>query len=215
MPRAKIYRTQAEVKQAKRQKSARYYQKNRDKILSKLQQQRDEVKKQEDIEFIERLRKKRIKKWNEDQKDLAGVIEDHDPLARIKVLNHSLIRLSGGRPSAWMDTIYHHYVRVRGHDSTRRTASPIDQATTSISNLLRGASIFSDRILNSYGGTDFYKRAAMFCKRLRWIIACLEDMELRVMDPEDDLVKAYEEKRLNFQQDTTRDWIDGVVPIPE
>ncbi|KAK7017003.1 hypothetical protein VNI00_018766 [Paramarasmius palmivorus] len=180
-----------------------------------MQQERDEQRRQEDIQFIEHLRKKRMRKWEDDQKDLAGVIEDQlsilcplqmpmnlngfssDPMARIKIPNHSLIRISGGKPSIW------------------RTASPVDNATTTINNLLKGASIFSDRILNSYDVMDFYKRASMFCRRLRWIVNCLEDMELRVMDLDDDLTLAYEEKRLNFQQPMTRDWIDGVIPIPE
>ncbi|KAK7032456.1 hypothetical protein VNI00_013014 [Paramarasmius palmivorus] len=215
MPRAKIYTNKDDLKRSLRAKSARYYRKHREKILMKKQQERDDARRQEDVQFIEGLRKKRMKDWEDKQRDLAGPVEEHDPLNRIKLLNHSLKRISGGRPSAWLDTIYHQYTQIRSCDSTRTTSSPVNTAVSTVNNLLRGADVFANRILNSYGVTEYYKRADMFCRRLRWIVRCLEDMEYRVLDPEDDLEKSYREKRLSFQQQDTQEWIDGVKPIPE
>ncbi|KAK7024165.1 hypothetical protein VNI00_016543 [Paramarasmius palmivorus] len=215
MPRLKIYATKDDLKESNRQKSARYYQKHREAILSRKQQERDEIRRQEDIQFIDKLRKKRMKDWADKQQDLAGPIEEHDPLSRIKLLNHSLRRISGGLPSAWLETIYHQYAQIRNCESTRKSASPVDTAVSTVNNLLKGADVFANRILNSYGVTEYYKRADMFCRRLRWIVRCLEDMEYRVLDPDDDLVKSYVEKRLAFQQLETQAWIDGAKPIPE
>ncbi|KAK7024584.1 hypothetical protein VNI00_016189 [Paramarasmius palmivorus] len=215
MARAKLYTTKTALKESRRIKSAKYYRKNREKILAQKQQERDEARRQEDLKFIERLREKRLNKWREEQKDLAREVSDQDPLGRIKFLNHSLARISGGKPSAWLETVCHQYIQIRAHEATRTSASPVDNATTMVNNLLRGANIFCDRLLNSYGVNDYYRRASMFCRRLRWIVRCLEDMEYRVLDLDDDLAKAYQEKRLSFQDPSTQQWIDRQSPIPE
>ncbi|KAK7047526.1 hypothetical protein VNI00_006292 [Paramarasmius palmivorus] len=216
MPRRKIYISKEQVKNANREKSAKYYQKHRSKILAKKQAERDEQRRQDDIKFIERMRRKRIRKWEDDQKDLRGPVDSCDPLSRIKALNHSLIRITQPQPSQYLDGVYHSY--VRSCNTPRTTAPqlcPVENAITAINSVLRGADVFSNRILQSYGVTDHYRRASQFCKRLRWIVRCLEDMQYKFMDPDDDLEKAYADRRLSFQDPQTRDWIDGSASIPD
>ncbi|KAK7017107.1 hypothetical protein VNI00_018676 [Paramarasmius palmivorus] len=191
MPRRKLHTSKDAIKIANRAKSAKYYQN------------------------IERMRRKRIKKWEDDQMDLRGPVDNCDPLSRIKLLNHSLIRITKSKPSQYLETVYNDYAKACRAPKSTPQLCPVENATTAINALLRGADVFANRILQSNGVTEHYRRANKFSQRLRWIIRCLEDMQYKFMDPDDDLEQAYAEKRLSFQHTETKDWIDGLVPIPD
>ncbi|KAK7047669.1 hypothetical protein VNI00_006437 [Paramarasmius palmivorus] len=238
MPRTKKYKTKKDLATANRQKVARHYAKysttnatgstihsdsiyrNRERILTQKKEARTrallKAQTEHKKEEIEMRKRRKESHWKELQRDMKMHHDSKDPLDHIRTLYRGLDRHTNRAPSIFVENACRHYLQFK--QSTAHNLAfqcPIRNAHISISNLLRGTQLFSERLLRDYGCTDYFKQAESFARRLRLIIYCIDDIEGFLLDEDADLGKAYERNELKVQNPQVKKWVDGEEDVPE
>ncbi|KAK7041915.1 hypothetical protein VNI00_004661 [Paramarasmius palmivorus] len=117
----------------------------------------------------------------------------------------------GASAYRWMDRIYHDYQ----HKVSSSSKCPVDEASNILLAYINSMEKLSTEVLNVYGTGDDWRRTRQFIKRVRLLLECCYDMEMKIIDPDEDLEKCYTEGALSFQKPINQAWIEGKVPLPE
>ncbi|KAK7053236.1 hypothetical protein VNI00_003861 [Paramarasmius palmivorus] len=220
MPRPLKHKTKKDRAKANREKVARHYARNRDRILAQKKEARTrglaEAQQQQKKEEIEMRKRRKASHWHDLQQDMKMYHDKKDPLDHIRVLFRGLERHTNRSPSTYIENTCRHYLQFKQSTAANLAFQcPIRNAHIVMSNLLRGTQLFSERLLREYGCTEYFKRAESFARRLRLIIYCIDDIESYLLDEDADLKKAYEKNELKVQDVRVKKWVDGEEDVPD
>ncbi|KAK7021738.1 hypothetical protein VNI00_017315 [Paramarasmius palmivorus] len=211
MPWAKVRKSQATRRQENREKSARHYARHRQQILARKKAARDLLAKRAEAEWAGRKGESTVR--GGDSIKPIGTLSSATQLTRIsKALN----RYTKGRPSQFLEALYKTYIQeeLSNPSNASQTNSTLTAAEDTISDLLSSCYRLENDILQEGAYPDF-NEVHTLTKRIKCILDCVLNMEMMVMDPEENLEKAYSDKRLDFQKVQIQQWINGVEAVPE
>ncbi|KAK7020164.1 hypothetical protein VNI00_017842 [Paramarasmius palmivorus] len=221
MPRAKVHKSKEDRRRANCEKSARYYQKNREDIKAKnrehIKEARARLKQEIQAEEVAARRTLREDRWRKKNLAEKRYCKTHEHLGdsrwRIGDLQNTFDEDLGSSAYRWLDNVYQEYQHRVSSRSTR--PCPLDAASNILLSYIRSMEKISDEVINEHGVCDDWRRARQFIRRVRLLLDCCYDMELKILDPEESLEESYAQSLLAFQKPTNRAWIDGKAPLPE
>ncbi|KAK7017489.1 hypothetical protein VNI00_018618 [Paramarasmius palmivorus] len=241
MPRAKLYKSDEAKKRANREKSARYYRRNRDNIKSKnrehIKDVRARMRKQiqaEEYRSIVKIargirltfynhrvaerRARREEKWRNSTQTEKQYCATHQHFGdlrwRIGSLQNTFDKDLVPSAYRWLDNVYQDCQR-RLSSSSPTGRCPLDEASNVLLSYIRSMEKLSDEVINAHGVGKDWRRARQFIKRVRLLLECCYDMEMKILDPDESLEESYTQGQLAFQKPSNRAWIDGLSPLPE
>ncbi|KAK7016197.1 hypothetical protein VNI00_018962 [Paramarasmius palmivorus] len=213
MPWAKVPKSVATKRKENREKSARHYARHRDDILARKKAAREQKAKQADGNRSDGRTRGGVK-------DSAGTGHMQAPHSSRGIesqerrLQNALTKHTEGDPVSFLDRLYHRYIshRVTALLEARQV---LESAESQINTLIKYCYEAEAEVLQRRGANEEYRRVQSFSKRVKCILDCIVDMEMFALDPDEDLERAYLERRLQFQKTPTQGWLNGTVSIPE
>ncbi|EEB94288.1 hypothetical protein MPER_06918, partial [Moniliophthora perniciosa FA553] len=193
MPRLKVCRTKALIREANRIKSARHYHKHRESILASKKAAREKLRQEEEIERqvpdillktrtkrtfrIKANKKRRQERFQTDQAEMGRLATDYfDPASRLQRLKNGLMQVTGSCPSGYIENLFNLYMQLR-ESGTKRKNTPLSDAQVMFDTMLSSIYRFTQEILNMNGLNADFKRAEAFAGQVRTLIRCLDDFE--------------------------------------
>ncbi|KAK7034053.1 hypothetical protein VNI00_012484 [Paramarasmius palmivorus] len=214
MPRQKT-RSKAAIQAANRLKASNYYYRNRETILAKHRALREHAKRKEEVARFKTTKEKTQMRF---QKDQAGIGKDAtsflDPLGRLRRLKKKMASDTGGSVSGYINNAFHLTMQIRSSGS-QAASTPLSRAYDMFMQILSQINRLDDLVLNDHGAGKEHQRVQAFREQVRWIIRCLDDIDMYILDPDADPRKAYNEGKLAFQDPGNQQFIDGFTGAPK
>ncbi|KAK7024199.1 hypothetical protein VNI00_016507 [Paramarasmius palmivorus] len=189
---------------------------HRDDILAKKKAARDQAAKEAEIAWYEARRNQRSQggdiaghktgKGNNLGEEAAGGTDTTSQYIRI---SQALTQCIKGSPSRYFLSLYDLF-----KGSGAMNSEVLASTESSINDLLSSCYRLENEVLQDGVSAD-YKKVHQLTKRIKCMLDCIVDMQMKVMDPDEDLKKAYEAQQLNFQKQLVQQWMEGTVEIPE
>ncbi|KAK7040833.1 hypothetical protein VNI00_009429 [Paramarasmius palmivorus] len=231
MPRRKT-RSKGDIQAANRLKASNYYYRHRETILARHRAHREQAKREEEITrnvfslirtSFPTLPAHRFKITKEEtqmrfQRDQAGIGKDAttflDPLGCLRRLKKKISSETGGSVSTYINNAFLLTMQVRTSGS-QSASTPLSRAYDMFMQILSQINRLDDLVLNDHGAGKEYQRVQAFREQVRWIIRCLDDIDMYMLDPDADPQKAYNQGKLAFQDPGNQEFIDGLTGAPK
>ncbi|KAK7054292.1 hypothetical protein VNI00_003485 [Paramarasmius palmivorus] len=188
-----------------REKSARHYARNRDRILASKRAARC----QSSLETGNLSSSGAHKPLR-----VEGSPTELDFEARFASITNALKKCTNGSPCAYLDRVCQQHIAISRQTGPTDNRSILTTAEGAISAILESCYGLQNDILQETGVNSNYERAESLSRRVKCILEAIVNLEYVDMDPDDDVQEAFLAGRLNFQKVTVKGWINGTHPIP-
>ncbi|KAK7020675.1 hypothetical protein VNI00_017665 [Paramarasmius palmivorus] len=231
MPRRKT-RSKGDIQAANRLKASKYYYRHRETILARHQAHREQAKRKEEVARnvfnlictsfptlpAHRFKITKEKTQMRFQRDQAEIGKDAttflDPLGRLRRLRKKISSETGSSVSSYINNAFHLTMQVRTSGS-QSASTPLSRAYDMFMQILSQINRLDDLVLNDHGAGKEHQRVQAFREQVRWIIRCLDDIDMYMLDPDADPQKAYDQGKLAFQDPGNQQFIDGLTGAPK
>ncbi|KAK7041686.1 hypothetical protein VNI00_008975 [Paramarasmius palmivorus] len=228
--RKRRQRSIREIKEANRRKSSTYYyrqvvpeeKKNRETILAKHKAHRERAKRNEEIDRLnaakaefQATKDRNQQRFQQYQAAMGRDATDFlDPLGRLQRLRSKMKRETHGSVSQYIDNAFRLTMQIRA-SGARYSSTPLTKAYEMFSATLSTIDRLQNLVLNDHGAGSEYQRVEAFRQQVRWILRCLDDIDMYILDPDEDPQIAYDRRKLAFQDSGNQEFIDGRAGAPD
>ncbi|KAK1219278.1 hypothetical protein PQX77_018014 [Marasmius sp. AFHP31] len=208
MPARQRHKTQKEREQATRNKHQKYYESNKFQIRSK---RRERYAREMAIEQKERkaVAKEEKRVYWEEQ---AQRKYERNTLAELRRLEKSVNQYLSGSGSTYLERIYHEYLAWTQSAVHHSQSSPLKIPYKSFKSMLDAVVKIGDGVLNEHGAGKEWKECQRFTRRIKYLLQCVNNLEMICLEQQSRASSALEEAYLNgklqFQDDIMAQWLD-------
>ncbi|KAK1218290.1 hypothetical protein PQX77_019031 [Marasmius sp. AFHP31] len=208
MPARQRHKTQKEREQATRNKHKKYYESNKDQIRSK---RRERYAKEMTIERKER------KAVAEEEKRVFWEVQaqrkyERNTLAELRRLEKNVNQYLSDSGSTYLERIYHEYLAWTQSAVHHSQSSPLKIPYNTFKSMLDAVVKIGDGVLNEHGAGKEWKECQRFTRRVKYLLQCVDDLEMICLEQQNRassaLEEAYLKGKLQFQDGTMGQWLD-------
>ncbi|KAL0575862.1 hypothetical protein V5O48_006112 [Marasmius crinis-equi] len=215
MPAHRRHKTKIAQERAVSERNKKYYEKNREKLLSqkrvKYGQQSAKERKQEKAEREEKKRREWEDVVHAEHLETAVSSTSLEQLRALEKRINGHLGFGFGNGSGYMERLLLEFLAYR-ESQPSTDASPLEHPTKIFGAMLDTLAKIGNAILNEYGSGKEWNECKRLTLRVQYLVQCIDDFEITLLEETElggkGLGEKFLEAELMFQRSFVSAWLD-------